>query len=169
MVPLRVSITKFEWLPDDPTAFVPSMLWKLPFITTWDDSQNQSHPTDSAEEAFYGEPGLAGTPCQGTAEAGPVEAAQSHAGGGHSGAGDFRDCGDGVSIPTGATARPERTSTAGTGSTQRAAKGGSPSCAGEKSAGGVWLHAAAQREKTFSGHDQDDLLSSRDQHGFDCA
>src|SRR5664280_872207 len=51
MVPLRVSITKFEWLPDDPTAFVPSMLWKLPFITTWDDSQNQSHPTDSAEEA----------------------------------------------------------------------------------------------------------------------
>src|SRR5664280_1895022 len=53
MVPLRVSITKFEWLPDDPTAFVPSMQWKLPFITTWDDSQNQSHPTDSAEEAFF--------------------------------------------------------------------------------------------------------------------
>ena len=51
MVPLRVSITKFEWLPDDPTAFVPSMLWKLLFITTWDDSQNRSHPTDSAEEA----------------------------------------------------------------------------------------------------------------------
>src|ERR1022692_4445398 len=53
MVPLRVSITKFEWLPDDPTAFVPSMLWKLLFITTWDDSQNRSHPTDSAEEADF--------------------------------------------------------------------------------------------------------------------
>src|ERR1022692_4399827 len=52
MVPLRVSITKVEWLPDDPTAFVPSMLWKLLFITTWDDSQNRSHPTDSAEEAL---------------------------------------------------------------------------------------------------------------------
>jgi internalin A len=24
----------------------------LPFITTWDDSQNQNHPTDSAEEAY---------------------------------------------------------------------------------------------------------------------
>ena len=51
MVPLRVSITKFEWLPDDPTDFVPSMLWKLPFITTWDDSRNRNHPTDSAKEA----------------------------------------------------------------------------------------------------------------------
>jgi len=51
MVPLRVSITKSEWLPDDPTAFVPSTLWKLPFITTWDGSRNQNHPTDSAEEA----------------------------------------------------------------------------------------------------------------------
>jgi hypothetical protein len=28
------------------------MLWKLLFITTWDDSQNRSHPTDSAEEAL---------------------------------------------------------------------------------------------------------------------
>ena len=56
MLPLRVSITKFEWLPDDPTAFVPSMLWKLPFITTWDDSQNRSQPTDSAEEADFGIP-----------------------------------------------------------------------------------------------------------------
>src|ERR1035441_4104245 len=33
-------------------AFVPSMLWKLPFITTWDDSRNQNPPTDSAEEAI---------------------------------------------------------------------------------------------------------------------
>src|ERR1019366_7521165 len=51
MAPLRASTTKSEWLPDDPTAFVPTRLWKLPFITTWDDSQNQNHPTDSAEEA----------------------------------------------------------------------------------------------------------------------
>src|ERR1035437_1567144 len=51
MAPLRVSTTKSEWLPDDPTAFVPTRLWKLPFITTWDDSRNQNHPTDSAEEA----------------------------------------------------------------------------------------------------------------------
>src|SRR5450759_4572706 len=51
MAPLRASTTKSEWLPDDPTAFVPSMPWKLPFITTWDDSRNQNHPTDSAEEA----------------------------------------------------------------------------------------------------------------------
>src|ERR1039457_66789 len=51
MAPLRVSTTKSEWLPDDPTAFVPSRPWKLPFITTWDDSRNQNHPTDSAEEA----------------------------------------------------------------------------------------------------------------------
>jgi hypothetical protein len=27
------------------------MPWKLPYITTWDDSRNQNHPTDSAEEA----------------------------------------------------------------------------------------------------------------------
>src|SRR5674476_286070 len=51
MAPLRVSTTKSEWLPDDPTAFVPTRLWKLPFITTWDDSRNQNRPTDSAEEA----------------------------------------------------------------------------------------------------------------------
>src|SRR5450759_3731412 len=53
MAPLRVSTTKSEWLPDDPTAFVPTRLWKLPFITTWDDSRNQNRPTDSAEEAFF--------------------------------------------------------------------------------------------------------------------
>src|SRR5450759_4125318 len=53
MAPLRASTTKSEWLPDDPTAFVPSMPWKLPFITTWDDSRNQNHPTDSAEEAHF--------------------------------------------------------------------------------------------------------------------
>src|SRR5450759_3751093 len=52
MAPLRVSTTKSEWLPDDPTAFVPTRLWKLPFITTWDDSRNQNRPTDSAEEAI---------------------------------------------------------------------------------------------------------------------
>src|ERR1017187_9703213 len=51
MAPLRASTTKSEWLPDDPTAFVPTTLWKLPFITTWDDSRSQNHPTDSAEEA----------------------------------------------------------------------------------------------------------------------
>src|SRR5664279_788670 len=51
MAPLRVSTTKSEWLPDDPTAFVPTRLWKFPFITTWDDSRNQNRPTDSAEEA----------------------------------------------------------------------------------------------------------------------
>ncbi|HEX7424869.1 MAG TPA: PRTRC system protein C, partial [Terriglobales bacterium] len=49
----RVSTTKSEWLPDDPTAFVPTRLWKLPFITTWDDSRNQNRPTDSAEEAEF--------------------------------------------------------------------------------------------------------------------
>src|SRR5450759_1982498 len=53
MAPLRVSTTKSEWLPDDPTAFVPTRLWKLPFITTWDDSRNQNRPTDSAEEAIF--------------------------------------------------------------------------------------------------------------------
>src|SRR5665811_725407 len=53
MAPLRVSITKSEWLPDDPTASVPSRPWKSPFITTWDDSRNQNHPTDSAEEASF--------------------------------------------------------------------------------------------------------------------
>src|SRR5450759_2576854 len=53
MAPLRVSTTKSEWLPDDPTAFVPTRLWKLPFITTWDDSRNQNRPTDSAEEAEF--------------------------------------------------------------------------------------------------------------------
>src|ERR1035437_3204641 len=52
MGPLRVSITESERLPDDPTAFVPTRLWKLPFITTWDDSRNQNHPTDSAEDCF---------------------------------------------------------------------------------------------------------------------
>src|ERR1039457_2852555 len=51
MAPLRPSTTKSEYLPDDPTGFVPSRLWKLPSITTWDDSRNQNHPTDSAEEA----------------------------------------------------------------------------------------------------------------------
>src|ERR1035437_5121608 len=53
MAPLRVSTTKSEWLPDDPTAFVPTRLWKLPFITTWDDSRNQNRPTDSTEEAHF--------------------------------------------------------------------------------------------------------------------
>ena len=52
MVPLRASTTKSESLPDDPTAFVPSRPWNLPSIATWDDSRNQNHPTDSAEEAF---------------------------------------------------------------------------------------------------------------------
>src|ERR1035441_9340898 len=51
MVPLRASTTKSESSPDDPTAFVPSRPWNLPSITTWDDSRNQNHPTDSAEEA----------------------------------------------------------------------------------------------------------------------
>src|ERR1017187_9610124 len=51
MVPLRASTTKSESLPDDPTAFAPSTLWKLPCITTWADSQSQNHPTNSAEEA----------------------------------------------------------------------------------------------------------------------
>src|ERR1035437_11030758 len=62
MAPLRVSTTKSEWLPDDPTAFVPTRLWKLPFITTWDDSRNQNHPTDSAEEAEKGFFSLNGFP-----------------------------------------------------------------------------------------------------------
>src|SRR5229473_3383748 len=53
MAPWRASTTKSEWLPDDPTAFVPTRLWKLPCITTWDDSRNQNQPTDSAEEAFF--------------------------------------------------------------------------------------------------------------------
>src|ERR1035437_5072837 len=53
MVPLRASTTKSESLPDDPTAFVPSRPWNLPSITTWDDSRNQNHPTDSAEEAEF--------------------------------------------------------------------------------------------------------------------
>jgi hypothetical protein len=30
MALLRASTTKSEWLPDDPTAFVPSMPWKSP-------------------------------------------------------------------------------------------------------------------------------------------
>src|ERR1035437_9669626 len=54
MAPLRVSTTKSEWLPDDPTAFVPTRLWKLPFIKTWDDSRNQNRPTASAEQAQSG-------------------------------------------------------------------------------------------------------------------
>src|ERR1017187_2402395 len=52
MVPWRVSTTKFEWLPDDFAAFVPSMLWKLLCITRWDDSQSQNRPIDSAEDAL---------------------------------------------------------------------------------------------------------------------
>src|SRR5438128_646027 len=52
MAPWRASTTKSEWLPDDPTAFVPTKQWKSPCITTWDDSRNQNHPTDSAKEAF---------------------------------------------------------------------------------------------------------------------
>src|ERR1700687_2855008 len=52
MAPWRASTTKSEWLPDNPTAFVPSRLWKSPFITTWDDSRNQNLPTDSAEEVI---------------------------------------------------------------------------------------------------------------------
>src|ERR1035437_6728409 len=51
MAPLMASTTRSEWLPDDPMAFEPTRLWKLPFITTWDDSRNQNHPTDFAEEA----------------------------------------------------------------------------------------------------------------------
>src|SRR5437667_2947226 len=50
MAPWRASTTKSEWLPDDPTAFAPSRLWKLLCITIWGDSQNQNLPTDSAEE-----------------------------------------------------------------------------------------------------------------------
>jgi hypothetical protein len=53
MVPLRASTTKSESLPDDPTAFAPSTLWKVPCITTWADSQSQNHPTNSAEEALF--------------------------------------------------------------------------------------------------------------------
>src|SRR5438874_972203 len=49
----RASTTKSEWLPDDPTAFVPTKQWKSPCITTWDDSRNQNHPTDSAKEADF--------------------------------------------------------------------------------------------------------------------
>src|ERR1035437_1374961 len=66
MAPLRVSTTKSEWLPDDPTAFVPTRLWKLPFITTWDDSRNQNRPTDSAEEALFesGFPGVVWWACR---------------------------------------------------------------------------------------------------------
>src|ERR1035437_7725668 len=37
---------------------LPTRLWKLPFITTWDDSRNQNRPTDSAEEAFLFAPWL---------------------------------------------------------------------------------------------------------------
>src|SRR5260221_13883722 len=51
MAPWRASTTKSEWLLDDPTGFVPTRVWKLPCITTWDDSRNQNQPTDSAEEA----------------------------------------------------------------------------------------------------------------------
>src|ERR1700694_3133618 len=51
MASLRVSTTKSEWLPDDPTASVPTRRWKLPSFTTWDDSRNQHYPSDSAEEA----------------------------------------------------------------------------------------------------------------------
>ena len=40
--------------PDDPTASAPTKPWKLPFITTWDGSQNRNLPTDSAEEAEQG-------------------------------------------------------------------------------------------------------------------
>src|ERR1017187_4436216 len=50
MAPSRVSTTRFEWLPDDPTAFAPSRLWKSPSIPTWGDSRNQNPPIDSAEE-----------------------------------------------------------------------------------------------------------------------
>jgi hypothetical protein len=56
MAPLRASTTKSEWLPDDPTAFVPTRQWKLPSITTWDDCRNQNRPTDSAEEAEFLKP-----------------------------------------------------------------------------------------------------------------
>jgi len=51
VAPSKDSTTRFEWLPEDPMAFVPTRLWKLPFITTWDDSRNQNPPPiDSAEE-----------------------------------------------------------------------------------------------------------------------
>src|SRR5450432_1826431 len=33
---------KSEWLPDDPAASAPSLPWKLPFITTWDDPEPES-------------------------------------------------------------------------------------------------------------------------------
>src|ERR1039458_7525443 len=62
MAPLRPSTTKSKSLPDDPRGFVPSRLWKLPSITTWDDSRNQNHPTDSAEEADLDSRELAGNP-----------------------------------------------------------------------------------------------------------
>src|SRR5437016_1646237 len=62
MAPWRASTTKSEWLPDDPTAFAPSRLWKLLCITIWGDSQNQNLPTDSAEEGEIGRQPLSRLP-----------------------------------------------------------------------------------------------------------
>ena len=54
MTPSKDSTTRFEWLPEDPMAFAPMRLWKLPFITTWDEPRNQNPPPiDSAEEGEY--------------------------------------------------------------------------------------------------------------------
>src|SRR5258708_34136818 len=67
MASLRASTTKSEGLPDDPTASVPTRRWKLPSITTWDDSRNQNHPTDSAEEVQFPSsplPALTGNMCE---------------------------------------------------------------------------------------------------------
>src|SRR5579883_484637 len=51
--PSKASTTRFEWLPDDPTAFAPMRPWKSRCITTWDDCRSQNQPTDSAEEADF--------------------------------------------------------------------------------------------------------------------
>src|ERR1019366_6829209 len=49
--PSRVSTTRYEWLPDDPSAFEPIKPWKWPCFTRLEDSPNRSPPTNSAEEA----------------------------------------------------------------------------------------------------------------------
>src|SRR5579885_2680842 len=51
--PSKASTTRFEWLPDDPTAFAPMRPWKSRCITTWEDCRSQNQPTDSAEEAHF--------------------------------------------------------------------------------------------------------------------
>src|SRR5579885_1958492 len=57
--PSKASTTRFEWLPDDPTAFAPMRPWKSRCITTWDDCRSQNQPTDSAEEAEFHPPSTA--------------------------------------------------------------------------------------------------------------